>query len=174
MVSFDRLPYIGKLTPFNHHIYVATGFSLWGMSKGTMSGMLLSDLILGKDNPYAELYDATRATPFLTVESVKEGIDVATRWVGDRFKGLLSSSFSEVTNGEGKLLTIDDEKIAAYRDEQGTVHAVSAVCTHLACIVSWNSAEKSWDCACHGSRFSCDGKVIQGPTVKDLERKVVE
>jgi glycine/D-amino acid oxidase-like deaminating enzyme/nitrite reductase/ring-hydroxylating ferredoxin subunit len=173
MVSFDRLPYIGKLTPCTHHIYVATGFSLWGMSKGTMSAMVLSDLILGKDNLYTELYDATRATPFLTVESVKEGIDVATRWVGDRFKGLQSSSFAEVSNGEGKLLTIDDEKVAAYRDEQGTVHAVSAVCTHLACIVSWNSAEKSWDCACHGSRFSFDGKVIQGPTVKDLE-KVIE
>jgi glycine/D-amino acid oxidase-like deaminating enzyme/nitrite reductase/ring-hydroxylating ferredoxin subunit len=169
MVSFDKLPYIGKLTPFNHHIYVATGFSLWGMSKGAMSGMLLSDLILGKENPYAELYDATRATPFLTPQSVKQGIDVATRWVGDRFKGLQSNSFAEVAKGEGKLLTIDKEKVAAYRDEEGTIHAVSAVCTHLACIVSWNSAEKSWDCACHGSRFSCDGKVIQGPAVKDLE-----
>lgn len=169
MVSFDKLPYIGKLTPLNHHIYVATGFSLWGMSKGIMSAMLLSDLILGKDNPYAELYDATRATPFLKPELIKSGIDVASRWIGDRFKGLQSSSFAEVTNGEGKLLTIDNEKVAVYRDDQGTVHAVSAVCTHLACIVSWNSGEKSWDCACHGSRFSCDGKVIQGPAVKDLE-----
>lgn len=174
MVSFDHLPYIGKLTPFNQHIYVATGFSLWGMSKGTMSAMLLSDLILGKDNPYIELYDATRATPFLTMESVKQEADVATRWIGDRFKGLLSTSFSEVANGEGKLLTIDNEKVAAYRDEQGEIHAVSAVCTHLACIVSWNNAEKSWDCACHGSRFNCEGKVIQGPTVKDLEKVVYE
>lgn len=174
MVSFDKLPYIGKLTPFNQHIYVATGFSLWGMTKGTMSGMLLSDLILGKENPWTELYDATRATPFLTPLSVKEGLDVATRWVGDRLKGLQSSSFSEVNDGEGKLLTINGEKVAAYRDEQGTVHAVSAVCTHLACVVSWNSAEKSWDCACHGSRFSCDGEVIHGPAVKDLAQKVVD
>ena len=172
MVSFDKLPYIGHLTPFNKHIYVATGFSLWGMSKGTMSGMVLTDLILGKDNPYKELYDSLRATPFLTVESVKQEVDVATRWIGDRFKGLLSSSFNEVAQGEGKLLTIDNEKVAAYRDEQGTVHAVSATCTHLACIVSWNNAEKSWDCACHGARFSCDGKVIQGPAVKDLEQVV--
>ena len=172
MVSFDKLPYIGNLTPFNKHIYVATGFSLWGMSKGTMSGMILSDLILGKDNPYTELYDSLRATPFVTVESVKQEVDVATRWIGDRFKGLLSSSFSEVAKGEGKLLTIDNEKVAAYRDEQGTVHAISATCTHLACIVSWNNAEKSWDCACHGARFSCDGKVIQGPAVKDLEQVV--
>ncbi len=121
---------------------------------------------------YAELYDSLRATPFVTVESVKQEADVVTRWIGDRFKGLLSSSFTEVAKGEGKLLTIDNEKVAAYRDEQGTVHAVSATCTHLACIVSWNNAEKSWDCACHGARFSCDGKVIQDPAVKDLEQVV--
>ncbi len=172
MVSVDRLPYIGKLTPFHHHTYVATGFSLWGMSKGTMAAMLLSDLILGKENPYAQLYDATRATPFLTPDLIKSGVEVASRWVGDRFQGLLSSSFAEVKEGEGKLLTIDNQKVAAYRDDEGTVHAVSAVCPHLACIVSWNSGEKSWDCPCHGSRFSCDGKVIQGPSVQDLEQVV--
>jgi glycine/D-amino acid oxidase-like deaminating enzyme/nitrite reductase/ring-hydroxylating ferredoxin subunit len=169
MVSFDRLPYVGKLTPFSNHTYVATGFSLWGMSKGVMSGMLLSDLILGKTNPYAELYDATRATPFLKPELVQSGIDVAARWVGERFKNLQFSSLAEVTQGEGKILTIHGEKIAAYRDEEGTVHVVSAVCPHLACIVSWNNAETSWDCACHGSRFSCDGKVLHGPSVKNLE-----
>jgi glycine/D-amino acid oxidase-like deaminating enzyme/nitrite reductase/ring-hydroxylating ferredoxin subunit len=172
MVSFDKLPYIGNLTPFNKHIYVATGFSLWGMSKGTMSGMVLSDLILGKTNPCTELYDSLRATPFLTVDSIEQEVDVTVRWIGDRFKGLLSSSFDEVAKGEGKLLTIDNEKVAAYRDQEGTVHAVSATCTHLACIVSWNSGEKSWDCACHGARFSCDGKVIQGPAIKDLAKVV--
>jgi glycine/D-amino acid oxidase-like deaminating enzyme/nitrite reductase/ring-hydroxylating ferredoxin subunit len=168
-VSFDKLPYIGKLTPFSQHLYVSTGFSLWGMTKGTLSGMLLSDLILGKENPWAALYDATRATPFLNPQSVKSGLDVATRWVGDRLKGLQSVSFSEVTNGEGKVLTIKGKKVAVYRDEQGTVHAVSAVCTHLACLVSWNNAEKSWDCACHGSRFDYDGDVIHGPAVKNLD-----
>ena len=172
-MSFDKLPYIGKLTPLDKHIYVATGFSLWGMTKGTMSAMLLSDAILGKDNPAAEIYEATRATPFLTPESVKQGVELVTHWVGDRLKGLQSNSFAEVSNGEGKLLTIDGEKVAAYRDEQGTVHAVSAVCTHLACIVNWNNAEKSWDCPCHGARFSYDGEVLHGPAVKDLERKVV-
>lgn len=173
LVSFDQLPYIGKLTPFSHHTYVATGFSLWGMSKGVMSGMLLSDLILGIENPYAELYDATRATPFLEPDLVRSGIDVAARWVGDRFKNL-PSSLDEVAKGEGKLLAINGDKIAAYRDEHGTIHAVSAVCPHLACIVSWNNAETSWDCACHGSRFSCDGKVINGPSVKDLEQQTID
>lgn len=170
-VSFDKLPYIGKLTPFNHHIYVATGFSLWGMTKGTLSGMLLSDLILGIENPWAELYDSTRATPFVSQTSIKENMDVATRWVGDRFKGLGSGSLAEVSKDQGKLLTLQGDKVAAYRDYNDEIHTVSAVCPHLGCIVSWNSAEKSWDCPCHGSRFSYEGEVIHGPAVNHLEPK---
>lgn len=169
MVSFDKVPYVGKLTPFNSHFYVATGFSLWGMSNGTMAGMLLSDLILGKENPWATLYDATRATPFVKPQSLKENMNVGMHWIGDRLKGLQDHSLDEVAPGEGKLMTIDGKKVAAYRDEQGGIHAVSAVCTHLGCIVNWNSAEKSWDCPCHGGRFSCDGKVLHGPPIKDLE-----
>ncbi|NES73207.1 MAG: FAD-dependent oxidoreductase, partial [Okeania sp. SIO2D1] len=170
-ISFDSIPYIGKLTPANEHIYVATGFSLWGMSNGTMSGMLLSDLIQGKQNPWSELYDATRATPFLSATSIKENADVAKHWVADRLKGLQDSSVFEVGAGEGKLLSIDGEKIGAYRDESGTLHAVSAVCPHLGCIVEWNSAEKSWDCPCHGARFNCEGEVLRAPAVNNLEKK---
>jgi len=170
MVSFDKLPYIGKLTPVNNHIYVATGFSLWGMTKSTLSGMILSDLILGRSNPWADLYDATRATPFISETSIKENLDVGKHWIGDRLKGLDKSSFADVSKGEGKLLTIDGNKVAAYRDENGSIHAVSAVCPHLGCIVDWNSAEKSWDCPCHGSRFSCDGQILHGPAVKEMER----
>jgi glycine/D-amino acid oxidase-like deaminating enzyme/nitrite reductase/ring-hydroxylating ferredoxin subunit len=168
MVSFDQLPYIGKLTPFSHHVFVATGFSLWGMTNGTLSGMLLSDSILGIKNPWAALYDATRATPFMTPGGVQQTVSVGMHWVGDRLKGLATPDFSDVGVGEGKLVTIEGEKLAAYRDEQGAVHAVSAVCPHLGCIVAWNSAEKSWDCPCHGSRFDCDGAVLDGPAVKDL------
>jgi glycine/D-amino acid oxidase-like deaminating enzyme/nitrite reductase/ring-hydroxylating ferredoxin subunit len=167
-VSFDKLPYIGKLTPLNQHIYVATGFSLWGMTKGTMSGMILADMILGIENPWAELYDATRATPFVSQQGIKQTLDVGVHWVGDRLKGL-GNSLEDVAKGEGKLVTVEGDKVAAYRDEQGKIHAVSAVCPHLGCIVAWNSAEKSWDCPCHGSRFSCDGTVLHGPSVKDLE-----
>ncbi|KYC37913.1 (2Fe-2S)-binding protein [Scytonema hofmannii PCC 7110] len=167
-VSFDRLPYIGKLTPFNNHIYVATGFSLWGMTKGTLSGMLLADKILGINNLWAELYDATRATPFFSVEGIKQNLDVGVHWVGDRIKGI-GNSFVDVPNSEGKLVTVNGKKVAAYRDEGGEIHAVSAVCSHLGCVVAWNSAEKSWDCPCHGSRFNYNGTVLHGPTVKDLE-----
>lgn len=171
--SFDKLPYIGKLTPANNHIYVATGFSLWGMSKGTMAGMILSDLVQGKANPWADLYDSLRATPFVTKESIKNNLDVGMHWVGDRLKGLQNWSTDDVQPGEGKIITLEGEKVGIYKDETGKVTAVNATCPHLACIVNWNSAEKSWDCPCHGGRFTCEGKVIQGPAVKDLEQKVV-
>ncbi len=173
MVSFDKLPYIGKLTPANKHIYVATGFSLWGMSKGTMAGMLLKDLVLGQENSWADLYEATRATPFVTKESLKNNAEVGLNWIGDRLKALKNPSLADVGVGEGKIVLVDKEPTAVYKDEQGKIHAVSPVCTHLACIVNWNSAEKSWDCPCHGARFTCEGQVIQGPAIKNLEKKVI-
>lgn len=171
--SFDRLPYIGKLTPANDHVYVATGFSLWGMSKGTMAGMILADLVQGIDNPWADLYDSLRATPFVTQESIKNNLDVGMHWVGDRLKGLTNWSTDDVKPGEGKLITLKGEKIGVYKNPAGKVTAVSATCPHLGCIVNWNSAEKTWDCPCHGGRFTCEGKVIQAPAVKDLELKSI-
>ncbi|PSN18994.1 FAD-dependent oxidoreductase [filamentous cyanobacterium CCP5] len=170
MVSFDRLPYIGKLTPADRHIYVATGFSLWGMSKSVLSAMVLSDLIQGIQNPWAELYDATRPTPFITSESLKQNFDVGTRWVGDRLKGLFDSSDS-VAPGEGKVVTTQGEQRGIYRDEAGQLHQVAAVCPHLGCVVAWNQAEKSWDCPCHGSRFDTQGRILQGPAVKPLDQR---
>ncbi|MGF1513553.1 MAG: FAD-dependent oxidoreductase [Elainellaceae cyanobacterium] len=168
--SFDKLPYVGALTPANSHILVATGFSLWGMSKSIMAAMMLCDQVLGIDNPWASLYDATRPTPFVTQTSLKQNLDVGTRWVGDRLKGLFDSP-KDLPPGKGKLVTVDAQKVAAYRDEAGDLHAVSAVCPHLGCIVAWNSAEKSWDCPCHGSRFSCDGEILHGPAVNPLEQR---
>ena len=168
MVSPDRLPYIGRLTP-KSQIYVATGFGLWGMTKGTLSGMILSDLILDNQNAWASLYDSTRLTPFATPKAIKQSISVGMHWVGDRLKGLSSTSLSDIAIGEAKLVTVDGEKVAAYRDDDGVMHTVSAVCSHLGCIVAWNNAEKSWDCPCHGSRFSCGGEVLNAPAVKDLK-----
>ncbi|EAZ88972.1 FAD-dependent oxidoreductase [Crocosphaera chwakensis] len=167
MVSFDKLPYIGKLTPLHHHIYVATGLSLWGMTKGTLSGMLLSDMILEKENPWLNLYDSTRATPFVSKTSIKQNADVAIHWIGDRLKGR-QDSLSEINPGDGKVVDVDGEQVAVYRDEKNTFHAVSAVCSHLGCVVNWNDAEKSWDCPCHGARFDCNGQVLHGPATKDL------
>lgn len=169
MVSFDKLPYIGQLTPMSKHIYVATGFNLWGMSKGTLSAMILSDLVLGKENPWAKTYDATRATPFITSESVKQNLDVGTHWVGDRLKDLFVNSNVDLQPEEGRVINEKGEKIAIYKNAQGEVEKMSAVCSHLGCIVSWNNAEKSWDCPCHGARFDCEGKVLRAPATEDLK-----
>jgi glycine/D-amino acid oxidase-like deaminating enzyme/nitrite reductase/ring-hydroxylating ferredoxin subunit len=169
MVSFDKIPYVGKLTPVNNHIYVATGFSLWGMSKGTMSGMLLSDMVMGINNPWAKIYDATRATPFVTTESLAQTLDVGKHWLGDRLKGLQGGTVADVKVGEGKIVSVNGKQLAVYRDDE-KVHVVSAVCTHLACIVNWNNAEKSWDCPCHGARFDCEGQILHGPATKNLEK----
>ncbi len=171
-ISFDRLPYIGKLTPTTNHIYVATGFSLWGMSTSIMSAILLSDLIMGIENPWADLYESTRPTPFISGESIKQNLDVGTHWFGDRLKGLFDSS-TTLQPGEGKLITHKGKQIAAYRDETGGLHTVSAVCPHLGCIVAWNEAERSWDCPCHGSRFGYDGDILDSPAVNALQPEVI-
>ncbi|NJL45703.1 MAG: FAD-dependent oxidoreductase [Leptolyngbyaceae cyanobacterium SM2_3_12] len=167
MVSFDKLPYIGRLTPLHQHTYVATGFSLWGMSNSTLSAMILTDLIMGQPNPWADLYEATRPTPFITQDSLKNNLEVGSHWIGDRFKGLFNDADS-LKAGEGELVTVDGKKVAAHRDETGQLHQVSAVCPHLGCIVAWNAVEKSWDCPCHGSRFDPDGAILQGPAVHGL------
>jgi glycine/D-amino acid oxidase-like deaminating enzyme/nitrite reductase/ring-hydroxylating ferredoxin subunit len=167
--TVDQVPYIGHVRRRSRHIYVATGFSGWGMTGGTLGGMILADLILGVENPWAELYDANRlkvrgaATMF-----VKENAKAALHWAGDGLARGDASRVGAVAPGEGAIVRVHTERVAVYCDEQGTLHTLSPVCTHLACYVNWNRAEKTWDCPCHGSRFSGEGEVIQGPAVRDL------
>jgi glycine/D-amino acid oxidase-like deaminating enzyme/nitrite reductase/ring-hydroxylating ferredoxin subunit len=167
--SFDGLPYIGKVDSGSQHIYIATAFAAWGITNGTAAAMLLSDLIAGKENKWAEVYDSTRIASLATASTAKEGVAQAAHLVKDRFKG--AGGVAEVAPGEGKIVGRAGDQTAVYRNPQGEVRAVSARCTHLGCIVAWNPAETSWDCPCHGSRFSVDGDVLQGPAVRDLEKK---
>ena len=168
--SFDVLPYVGRIGAGSEHVYVATAFRAWGMTNGTAAAMLLSDLIAGRENEWADLYDSTRTLPLASKSLYEEGVSQAMHLVKDRFKGAAEEA-DDVAPGEGRIVGRSGDQTAVYRDLQGEVHAVSAVCTHLGCIVSWNPAERSWDCPCHGSRFSADGKVLQGPAVRDLEKK---
>jgi Rieske Fe-S protein len=138
-----------------------------------MSGMLLSDLILGIENPWAKTYDSLRVTSFVTPQFLAQGLDVGRHWIGDRLKGLQGGSLTDVRSGEGKIVNVEGKQLAVYRDDEKKIHAVSAVCTHLGCIVNWNSAEKSWDCPCHGARYDCEGQIINGPAVKNLEKSQV-
>ena len=167
--SADGIPYIGRITPGSERVWVATGYGKWGMSNGTVAGMILSDLILGRPNHWAEAFDSTRLAPRQSLRDVvSANVDVAKRFVGDRVASLRAPDVESLAPGEGGIVELDGKTVAAFRDDDGELHALSATCTHLGCQVSFNSAERSWDCPCHGSRFGTDGRVLQGPAVEDL------
>lgn len=170
--TFDKVPFIGKL-PGTKKIFVATGFGGWGMTNGTVSGMIIHDLILKKENRWAELFSPERLNLKTSPEEFfSQNIDVAKKYIRDRIKikKIKREEADEISPWEHKIVKIGDEKIAIYKDEEKKIHAVSAKCTHLGCIVRWNNAEKSWDCPCHGSRFDPDGKVLHSPAIKDLKK----
>lgn len=167
--TVDGMPYIGRLGPTNQRIHVATGFRKWGMSNGTAAAMILCDAILDRDNPWAEAFDSTRWQPLKSARRlVASNLDVVKRFVGDRIASLHPPSIDTLEPGQGALVDLDGDTVAAYCDPEGVVHAVSATCTHMGCRVAFNTAERTWDCPCHGSRFGVDGRVLEGPAVEDL------
>lgn len=169
-VPADGLPYIGQIPMQADGIWCATGYNGNGMMLGSISGDILADLIVDKQNEFAELMSTKRLKPIDGfTEFVKENADVAYHFVADRFGIEKLNTLNELQAGTGKVIEIDGEKVAAYKDEQGTVHALSPVCTHMKCFVNWNAAEKSWDCPCHGARYDIDGKVITGPARQPLQ-----
>jgi glycine/D-amino acid oxidase-like deaminating enzyme/nitrite reductase/ring-hydroxylating ferredoxin subunit len=169
--SVDRLPYIGALPNAGEHVWVATGFSAWGMTNGTLAGLILTDLIQGRHNPFAKLYDPGRITlRSSATKVVKENVDVARHLLAGLFRSDISHA-EELQPGEAGIYRDRRGRIAAYRDDAGALHVLSARCTHLGCTVAWNDAERSWDCPCHGSRFALDGAVLHGPAVHPLERR---
>lgn len=167
--SIDHVPYVGRLTRSSEHAYVATGFGGWGLSNGTQSAMSIADAILGRENEWAWLYDAKRLKPQVSASSfVTENVKAGKHWVGDRVSPPGDEEAADLGPGEGTVVRDGVKHVAVYRDEDGEVHRLSAVCTHLGCIVAWNRAERSWDCPCHGSRFEATGGVIQGPATDPL------
>ncbi|PRY14916.1 glycine/D-amino acid oxidase-like deaminating enzyme [Pontibacter ummariensis] len=166
----DNLPYIGtSLT--QDHTYIATGFAADGLTWGTVSSMIIHDLIVGKENEWARTFDPKRFTPVASSKKfMQENVHVAKHLIKDYFFYDKDVQLKDLKPGEGKTLEIDDEKLAAYRDEEGKLHVVSSVCTHMGCVVHFNNAEKSWDCPCHGSRFSVEGEVLEGPAYDNLAK----
>jgi glycine/D-amino acid oxidase-like deaminating enzyme/nitrite reductase/ring-hydroxylating ferredoxin subunit len=165
----DRIPFIGRMAAETKHLFVATGFKGWGMTHGTLAGMILADLITDQINPFDKLFSPGRfklaaAAP----ELIARNLHVTETFIKGRFTRL--SSLHSLSPGEAEVAELKGEKVAAYRDESGHIHIHSPVCSHMGCIVRWNEAERSWDCPCHGSRFRYDGKVIQAPAVKDLQK----
>jgi glycine/D-amino acid oxidase-like deaminating enzyme/nitrite reductase/ring-hydroxylating ferredoxin subunit len=165
----DGLPFIGR-NSLSDHTYVATGYSGTGLTFGTVAAMLVTDLILGVENPWAEVYQATRVKPLASVKDyLKENIDYPSHLIGDRVSRAQESDTHALKENQGAIVRVGGKKVAAYRDPQGELHVMSPVCPHMGCYVHWNEAEISWDCPCHGARFDATGHLLHGPAVTDLK-----
>jgi glycine/D-amino acid oxidase-like deaminating enzyme/nitrite reductase/ring-hydroxylating ferredoxin subunit len=163
----DGVPYVGRHDPLSSRVWVATGFRKWGLAMGTAAAELLAAEIAGRDHAWSPLFDPQRVRPRASAASlVKENANVALRFFGDRL--VKRASVEEIAPGEGRVVGAGLGQRAVFRDDDGTLHELSARCTHLGCIVNWNSGERTWDCPCHGSRFAATGEVIEGPAVRPL------
>ncbi|MEK4149642.1 FAD-dependent oxidoreductase [Robertmurraya sp. FSL W8-0741] len=168
MYTLDKMPFVGPITENQPRVLIATGYRKWGMTNGTAAALLLKDLILNKANPYEELFTPQR---FHADPDVKKFIsvnaDVAKHFVKGKLE-FIPKGPDELTNDEGSPVMVDGKRCGAYKDREGKLHIVDTTCTHLGCEVEWNHGERTWDCPCHGSRFSIDGEVLDGPAAKPL------
>ncbi|GGB54610.1 (2Fe-2S)-binding protein [Fictibacillus barbaricus] len=171
LITLDKVPFIGKLTHKHDHIFVATGYKKWGMTTGTLAALIIRDYVLGKENEFADLYTPQRfqADPSDIKQFVKENADVAKHFVSGKLEKP-SKHPRSLEKDEGCAVTVNGERCGAYRDQKGELHIVDTTCTHLGCETEWNSGDRTWDCPCHGSRFSYDGEVVEGPAIKPLKR----
>ena len=165
--THDGLAFIGRFSSSEPDVFLITGDSGMGMTHGTIGGMLVSDLILERSNPWTEVFEPSRILTQSIAEAVPEIISSTVPYV-DWIRGGDVSTADEIKNGTGAIISRGTTKIAAYRDETGKLFERSAVCTHLGCIVRFNSLEKTWDCPCHGSRFGVDGHPINAPALTGL------
>lgn len=169
----DEVPYIGRLTSNTPDIFVATGFGKWGMTTSMVAALMFRDFILQGESPWEDLYSPSRFTPSASAKNfVVENLNVAKHLISGKISPVPSEA--DIPRGEGKILEMDGQRVGAYRDQQGVLHVVDTTCTHLGCELQWNSAEKSWDCPCHGSRFTVEGKILDTPALHELDHIVPE
>lgn len=173
MQPVDYMGFIGKNPGTDEHIYIATGDSGNGITHGTIAGILLTDLIMGRKNAWSKLYDPSRVTLRATGEFLRENLNVAGQYRDWMTPGDVES-YDDIAPGTGAVVKRGRKKIAVFRDDKGDIHQRSAVCTHLYCIVDWNTAERTWDCPCHGSRFDPYGQVVNGPAITPLPEVEME
>ena len=164
----DGVPYIGRFALGTDNWYVATGFRKWGMTTSMVAAMVLRDLVCGRENPWAQVFDPGRteaeAVPALAAQGVQ-----AVKGLARRFFQIPKETAAQLPPGHGGVVTLDGQKAGVYKDENGKLYGVDIRCPHLGCQLEWNPDERSWDCPCHGSRFDPQGHLISGPAQKDLE-----
>ena len=166
--SVDGLPYVGRIAD-GQDLFVATGFAAWGMSNGTAAALAIANELRGTSLEWSHLFALDRGTMRASAaDFLRENVNIAVQEVASALRSS-DASLADLRSGEAAVVDVDGSAVAAYRDPSGALHAVSAICTHMGCKVSWNPAEASWDCPCHGSRFAPDGSVLHGPALRGLE-----
>jgi glycine/D-amino acid oxidase-like deaminating enzyme/nitrite reductase/ring-hydroxylating ferredoxin subunit len=160
----DGLPYVGLMSPDARHVYVITGLRKWGLTNGTAAALILAETISGRENSWAAVFDSNRSTP-----------DAQAGFAGEETAGADTTGEAgpqpgkvTLSPGEGTVIDVAGESTAVYKDTDGQIHSLSAICTHLGCTVEFNPADTTWDCPCHGSRFAADGTVFHGPANANL------
>lgn len=167
-MTLDGLPYVGHFTSNTPNLYIATGYAKWGMTNSMASSMILRDLIIDGKSPWQDVYNPSRETfGASAVNFVFENLNVANNLIEGKLYPVPNKV--DIKPNEGKIIEANGQRAGAFRDEQETLHIVNTTCTHMGCEINWNSAEKSWDCPCHGSRFTYEGDIIEGPAVKPLD-----
>ena len=168
-ISLDKIPYIGEFSSLMPNVYVGTGYKKWGMTTSNVAANIITDKILGRQNPYEEVFTSTRLEPVKNYKELGNMVkEVATSWTVEKLK-ISEEKLQDLKKGEGGIIELENKKVGAYKDENGKVYLVKPVCSHLGCELTWNNLEKTWDCPCHGSRFDYKGKSIYDPSVKDLK-----
>lgn len=173
-ISLDKIPYIGEFSNLMPNVYVGTGYKKWGMTTSNVAANIITNKILGKENKYEEVFTSTRLKPIKNHKELGNMIkEVATSWTVEKLK-IPEEKLQDIKKGTGGTIEFEDKKVGAYRDENGKVYLVKPVCSHLGCELTWNNLENTWDCPCHGSRFTYKGKSIYDPSIKDLECREIE
>ena len=167
-MTLDSIPYIGQYSNSTPNIYVATGFNKWGMTSSMVSAMIISDMILGKENDFAEIFSPNRFDLSLSVTNIANNmVETSKNFIAQKIY-IPSSNIEHIKNGHAGIVEYEGEKVGVYKNKEGKEFIVSTKCPHLGCQLKWNADELSWDCPCHGSRFDYKGKLIGSPAVKDL------
>lgn len=173
-ITIDYIPYIGLLSDDYEDIYVGTGYGKWGMTNGTVAGLMFRDFITKGHSPWQDVYSPSR---HMTIDGFKNLFADSVRNIGDYITSHTKVNHQDIAHimqGQGDVIKIDHMKVAVYRDHVNKYYFLDPTCPHMKCIVSFNDAEKTWDCPCHGSRFNPDGTYIDGPANKNLRALHVE
>lgn len=165
--TLDGIPYVGQYASDTPNLYLATGFAKWGMTNSIASSIILKDLIVKGENPWQDIYKPSRKTIAASSKNfIVQNADVAVQLIDGKLQS--TDENIKLLPGEAIIIEVDGEKVGAFKDEDERLHLVNTTCTHMGCEFKWNTAERSWDCPCHGSRFTYDGQVLHGPAVKPL------